>query len=65
MLEKEVVRPSGPPHELAAAIRALESELRLRARSAERALDGADEGVRRLRREVDVAAFAAGAELEH
>src|SRR5262245_13983213 len=58
-------RPARPGNELAPAIRTDPAEAGRRARRAERALERADAGLRRVRRQVAVTAFAAGAKLEH
>jgi hypothetical protein len=58
-------RPNGAGYEIAAAVRASPVKLVLGAVGAERALERADHGVGRLRRQVLVAAFAIGAEFEH
>ena len=58
-------RTDGTALEVAATVRALSTQARLDASRAPRALEGADHGVRGLGRQVGVAAFAAGAHLQH
>src|SRR6516225_5631385 len=58
----QLVRGSaGPGYKLPAAIRAESAELRFGARRAECAFEGADPCLRRVWREIMIAAFAAGA----
>jgi hypothetical protein len=59
-----VLRSRWPVHELAAAVGA-EIVERIGAFGAERAFEAADEGPRRLCREVNTAAFAIGAHFQH
>src|SRR6185503_11886424 len=56
---------SRPRRELAAAVGTLAMQHIVHAIAAERALEGADHCIRRCRRQVAVAAFTVGAELEH
>ena len=59
-------RARGTPHQLAAAVGAAAAgQAGGGAVGAEGALEGADQGVRRVRRQVLVAALAIGSELEH
>ena len=60
-----VRRPDRAPLEVAAAVGADPVQAVFRARGAPRALEGADDGIGRGRRKVDVAALAAGAQFEH
>jgi hypothetical protein len=57
-------RPDRAAHQLAAAVRAPAFERDLGARAAERALERADHRVRRIRRQVAVAALAARSQLQ-
>src|SRR5437764_10534218 len=52
-------------HQLAAAVWTAALEDRVGAAPAERALVGADHGLGRLRRQIAVAAFAVGTQLQH
>ena len=58
-------RPDGPRREVAAAVGAAPSELVLNAIAAECALEGADHRVRRIGRQILVAALAIGAQFKH
>src|SRR5439155_22306930 len=64
-LRELVGGPARPRHQLAAAVRARAPEHRRRARPAERALERADHGVGRVRRQIAITALAARAQLQH
>src|SRR4051794_17982361 len=58
-------RSNGAALEVAAAVRARTTQAHLEAARAPRALEGADHRLRRLRQQIDVAALAVGAQLQH
>ena len=61
-----LLRPHGPAHQLAAAVRAASAGQAIgRAIGAEGAFERADQGIRRIRRQILVAAFAVGSQGEH
>ena len=65
MARQSVHRPDRPPYQLAAAIGTSPFEHTFRAIAAKRAFEGADPGVRRVGRQIPVAAFAIGSQFQH
>src|SRR5215471_3691180 len=65
MAHQPVGRADRPTHEFAAAVRTAPAEHALGAIAAEGALVGADPRLRRVRRQILVAAFTAGPQFEH
>jgi len=58
-------RPDGTGNQIAAAIRAFSAENSIGATRAERAFKRADSGVRRIRRQISIAALAARSDFQH
>src|SRR6266849_4018467 len=65
ILHELVQRTTGPQNELTAAVGARAAKDFARARAAERALEGTNEGLGGVGREITVTALTVGAELQH
>src|SRR5260370_13540019 len=63
--QQPVARPYRPAHQFAGAIGTMPVEHSFGALAAKRALVGADPGVQRVGRQIPVAAFAIGPQLQH